>query len=169
MRKISKNLPKEKPIIYFGMGSSGRPQIMKKVIEGFKGQTFNVIAPVKNKIEDLNVCIPENVIVTDWVPALEVSKMADLSVIHGGIGTVMTAALVSKPAVGVGMMYEQEYNIECLTRKGFAKRISRSHLSSKILNNAIKTILGSGIKIRDLSLRAQYSPWAGRAKQSITK
>ncbi len=43
--------------------------------------------------------IPSNVLVTDWLPALQVNKMADLAVIHGGVGTVMTAALAGKPVV----------------------------------------------------------------------
>ena len=103
-----KHLPENKPIVYFAMGSFGRPRVMKKIIEGFKEQPFTVIAPVREKIENLNVKVPGNVIVTGWLPALEVSKKADLSVIHGGIGTVMTAALAGKPVVGVGMMYEQE-------------------------------------------------------------
>ena len=136
-----KNIPKDNPVAYFAMGSSGRPKVIKKIIEGFKDQPFTVIAPVKKMIEGLNVDIPENVFVTGWVPALEVSKMADISIIHGGIGTVMTAALAGKPVVGVGMMYEQEYNIECLVRKGFAKRISRNLLTSRLLNNTIISLL----------------------------
>ena len=136
-----KKFTKDKPVVYFAMGSSGRLKVIKKILEGFKGQPFSVIAPLKAKICGLNIDIPENVTVTDWVDALEVSKMADLSVIHGGIGTVMTAALAGKPVVGIGMMYEQEYNIECLVRKGFAKRISRNNLSCRLLNDTIKSLL----------------------------
>lgn len=136
-----KNLSKDKPVVYFAMGSSGRTQVIKKILEGFKGQPFNVIAPVKKKLEGLNIDIPENVLVTGWLPALKASKMADLSVIHGGVGTVMTAALAGRPVVGIGMMYEQEYNIECLVRKGFAMRISRNLLTSEVLNSTIKSLL----------------------------
>jgi len=48
--------------------------------------------------------------------------MADLSVIHGGIGTVMTACLSGTPVVGVGMQPEQEVNLECLVRKGIVEQ-----------------------------------------------
>lgn len=57
-----------------------------------------------------------NVLVTDWLPALQVNKLADLSVIHGGIGTAMTAAFAGKPVVGVGIQPEQDANIACLVR-----------------------------------------------------
>ena len=132
---------KGKPVIYFAMGSSGRPSLIKNILEGFDGQPFNVVSPMKKKVQDLNVKMPSNVLLTDWLPALEVSRLADVSVIHGGIGTVMTAALAGKPVVGVGMMYEQEYNIECLVRKGFAKRIRRTQISADTLNGAIKAML----------------------------
>ena len=136
-----KNIPNDKPTIYFAMGSSGRFKIIKNIIEGFKDQPFRVIAPIKKKIDGKRIKVPENVIITNWLPALEISKNVNLSVIHGGIGTVMTAALAGKPVIGIGMMYEQEYNIECLVRKGFAKRISRNRLTPKLLNQTILNLL----------------------------
>ncbi len=69
--------------------------------------------------------VPPNVIVTDCLPAHQVNPMADLSLIHGGIGTVMTAALAGIPVVGVGMQPEQVANLTCLVRKGFAIRVSK--------------------------------------------
>ena len=67
--------------------------------------------------------------------------MADLSVIHGGIGTVMTAALAGKPVVGVGMQPEQEYNLDCLVRKGFAIRIRKPRVSPKSIKETIDRLL----------------------------
>lgn len=132
---------KKRPLVYFSMGSSGRPALIKAILEGFKEQPFSVVSPMKSMIKDLDVRVPSNVILTDWLPALEVSRLADISVIHGGIGTVMTAALAGKPVVGIGMMYEQEYNIDCLVRKGFAKRIRRTQLSADKVNAAIRALL----------------------------
>ncbi len=142
--EVIAQIPKDKPLVYFAMGSSGRPKVIKEIIEGFRGQPFYVIAPVQSKIQGLAVNIPENVFVVGWIPALEISKQADLSVIHGGVGTVMTAALSGKPVVGVGMMYEQEYNLECLVRKGIAVRLQRKSLSPALLNTAILRLLQDG-------------------------
>lgn len=88
-----------------------------------------------------NVRIPSNVLVTDWVPAVQVNKMADLTVIHGGIGTVMTAALAGKPVVGVGMQMEQVANLACLERLGFAIRVRKSHNPSRKVQEAISKLL----------------------------
>ncbi len=129
------NIERDKPLIYFAMGSSGTPRIVKTIIESFEGKPYRVIAPVKSLIENVpDINIPSNVIVTDWLSALKVNKLADISVIHGGIGTVFTAAYAGKPVVGVGMQPEQVANISCLVRKGFAIRIPKSKkLAGRIL------------------------------------
>lgn len=132
-----------KPLVYFAMGSSGRPSVIKAIVEGFRDQPFNVISPMQRKTEGLKINVPPNVLLTDWLPALEVNRLADIAVIHGGIGTVMTAALAGKPVVGVGMMYEQEYNLDCLVRKGFAKRIRRTAINPDKINQAITMLLNN--------------------------
>ena len=120
-------MPRDKPLMYFAMGSSGTPEIVARITESFEGKPYRVIAPVKFQLEQLpGTHVPSNVLITDWVPALEVNKMADLAVIHGGIGTVMTAALAGKPVVGVGMQMEQVANLACLERLGFAIRVPKS-------------------------------------------
>ncbi len=135
-------LPRDKPLIYFAMGSSGTPEIVAKITESFVGKPYRVIAPVKTHLDKVpNVKIPPNVLVTDWLPAQEVNKLVDLSVIHGGIGTVMTAAYAGKPVVGVGMQPEQDANIAGLVRKGFAIRIPKSKDPSARVQKAIEQLL----------------------------
>jgi UDP:flavonoid glycosyltransferase YjiC (YdhE family) len=134
-----KNIPRDKPLIYFAMGSSGTPRIVAQIIESFRGKPYQVISPVKSLLETLPATdIPPNVLVTDWLPALEVNKMVDLSVIHGGIGTVMTAAYAGKPVIGVGMQPEQVANIACLVRKGFAIRVPKSKNLAEEVQKAIQ-------------------------------
>jgi UDP:flavonoid glycosyltransferase YjiC (YdhE family) len=135
------NMPKDKPIVYFAMGSSGQPKVIAKIVEGFEGKPYRVIAPVKRLLRNLDVKIPPNVILTDWLPAHKVNLMADISVIHGGIGTVMTACLAGTPVVGVSMQPEQEFNIDCLVRKGFALRIRKNSFTPEKLSNTIDKLL----------------------------
>lgn len=137
-----KNIPRDKPVIYFAMGSSGVPRIVAQIIESFRGKPYRVIAPVKAIIDSIpGIDIPANVIVTGWLPALQVNKLADISVIHGGIGTVMTAAYAGKPVVGLGMHPEQVANIACLARKGFAIRVPKSKDPSSKVQEAIRFLL----------------------------
>ena len=135
-------IPRDKPLIYLAMGSSGTPEIVAKIVESFEGKPYRVIAPVRFQLGRVpGVHVSANVLVTDWVPALEANKMADLAVIHGGIGTVMTAALAGKPVVGIGMQMEQVANLACLERLGFAIRVSKCKDPSRHVQAAIQTLL----------------------------
>jgi UDP:flavonoid glycosyltransferase YjiC (YdhE family) len=135
-------ISRDRPLIYFAMGSSGTPEIVAKIIGSFEGMPYRVIAPVKFQLKRAaGARIPKNVTVTDWLPALEVNEMADLAVIHGGVGTVMTAALAGKPVVGVGMQPEQVANLACLVRLGFAIRVRKSKDPSRQVQAAISKLL----------------------------
>ena len=89
----------------------------------------------------MNINVPENVIVTGFVPAHKVNPMADVSVIHGGQNTVMNACLSGTPIVGVGMHAEQQANLDACVRKGFAIRIIKKEASAKKILEAVDKIL----------------------------
>ena len=158
-----RNIPRDKPLIYFAMGSSGTREIVARIIESFEGRPYRVIAPVKFQLSQVpNVHIPSNVLVTDWVPAVQVNKMTDLSVIHGGIGTVMTAALAGKPVVGVGMQMEQVANLACLERLGFAIRVGKSRNPSRKVQEAIAELLNDeSAKCKAAAFAKVVAQWDG--------
>lgn len=161
--KAIQDIPRDKPLIYFAMGSSGTPEIVAKIVESFEGKPYRVIAPVKVHLDKVpGARIPPNVTVTDWLPAHEVNRLADLSVIHGGIGTVMTAAYAGKPVVGVGMQPEQDANIACLVRKGFAIRVPKSKDPSRRIQAAIERLLNDDDARRKARVFAEImTKWDG--------
>ena len=157
------DVPKGKPLIYFAMGSSGTPRIVAKIVESFEGKPYHVFAPVEFQLAKVQgVRVPTNVTVTDWLPALTVNKMADLAVIHGGIGTVMTAALAGKPVVGVGMQIEQVANLAALERLGFAIRVPKSRDPSARVQEAIQKLLhDESAKNKAAAFAKAISEWDG--------
>ena len=137
-----RDIAKDLPLVYFAMGSSGTYEVVSEILRSFAGQPYRVIAPVKFILDrGPPITVPHNVIVTDWLPAMEVNEMADVSVIHGGIGTVMTAAYAGKPIVGIGMQPEQVANIASLVRKGVAIRVPRSKKLGTQVQQAIRQVL----------------------------
>lgn len=88
--------------------------------------------------------------------------MADVAVIHGGIGTVMVAALAGKPVVGVGMQMEQVANLAALERLGFAIRVGKSHSPGAEVQRAIKAPLESdGAKLNAATFAKVTAKWQG--------
>jgi UDP:flavonoid glycosyltransferase YjiC (YdhE family) len=155
-------MPKDKPIVYFAMGSSGKPKIIAEIIQGFKDKPYRVIAPVKAHIENLDIKIPTNVVVTSFIPAHKVNPMADISVIHGGQNTVMQACLAGTPIVGVGMHPEQQANLDACVRKGFAIRLSKKKVTASAVLDAIDRLLSDDrAKEEIVRFRKQLEKWDG--------
>jgi UDP:flavonoid glycosyltransferase YjiC (YdhE family) len=134
-------MPKDKPMVYFAMGSSGKPGLIADIIEGFRDKPYRVIAPVESHIKNMNLEIPSNLIVTGFLPAHKVNPMADISVIHGGQNTVMNACLSGTPIVGVGMHPEQQANLDACVRKGFAIRLNKKRVTASAVLDAIDKLL----------------------------
>ena len=134
-------MPKDRTIVYFAMGSSGKPALIADIIEGFRSKSYRVIAPVESHIKDMKLEIPSNVVVTGFLPAHKVNPMADISVIHGGQNTVMNACLSGTPIVGVGMHPEQQANLDACVRKGFAIRLNKKRVTASAVLDAIDKLM----------------------------
>ena len=157
-------MPKDKPVIYFAMGSSGKPKLIEEIISGFKDKPYHVIAPVKPNIKDTTLEIPSNVVVTGFLPAHRVNPMADISVIHGGQNTVMNACLSGTPIVGVGMHPEQQANLDACVRKGFAIRLNKKRVTATAVLEAIDKLLNDH-KAKEAveKFRTELLKWNGPA------
>jgi len=155
-------MPKDKPIIYFAMGSSGKPGLIADIIEGFRDKPYRVIAPVESHIKDMNIEISSNVIVTGFLPAHKVNPMADISVIHGGQNTVMNACMSGTPIVGVGMHPEQQANLDACVRKGFAIRLSKKRVTASAVLDAIEKLLHDAIAKEEVKkFQNELAKWDG--------
>jgi len=156
------SLPRDRPVVYFAMGSSGKPKLIADLLEAFGSRPWRVIAPVRPHVERMNLDVPNNVIVTDFLPAHRVNPMADVSVIHGGQNTVMNACLAGTPIVGIGMHPEQQANLDACARKGFAIRLSKRKTTSEAVLQAVDTILGDErAKAAVETFRDQLEAWDG--------
>ena len=156
------SLPQDKPIVYFAMGSSGKPTLIAEILRGFRGKPYRVIAPVESHIRHIDVDIPDNVIVTGFLPAHKVNPMADISVIHGGQNTVMNACLSGTPIVGVGMHPEQQANLDACVRKGFAIRLNKKRATASDVLAAIDRLLhDETAKTAVEAFQKQLEEWDG--------
>ena len=156
------SMPRDKPIVYFAMGSSGKPALVAEILAGFRDKPYCVIAPVRSHIEHMTVDIPQNVVVTGFLPAHKVNPMADISVIHGGQNTVMNACLSGTPIVGIGMHPEQQANLDACVRKGFAIRLSKKRATaSDVLAAVDKLLRDKKAKTAVETFRGQLAEWNG--------
>lgn len=130
------------PTVYFAMGSSANRDVLELALSAFEGMAVRVVAPISAHLR-LSTAIPDNVLVTDWLPALDVNRLVDCAVIHGGAGTVQTAIHAGIPFVGIGMQPEQSINIESVVRWGAAIRLPRRRLTPTKVRSAVMELLSN--------------------------
>ena len=160
-------MPRDKPILYFAMGSSGKPALVGDIMAGLKDRPYRVIAPVKALVENTNIEVPSNVVLTGLLPAHKVNPLADVSVIHGGQNTVMNACLSGTPIVGVGMHPEQQANLDACVRKGFAIRLNKKRVTASAVLDAVDKLLNDDdAKSKVMEFRSVLQQWDGPANSA---
>ncbi|MCK4828739.1 hypothetical protein KA005_74095 [bacterium] len=165
LSKRIKKIPRNRPLIYFAMGSSGDKEIMLDAIRGFGDTPYNVIVAITNIVsdEDLRkISVPPNVIVEKVVPAELVNEMADIAVIHGGQGTVYTTSYTGTPFVGIPMHLEQLNNLTIFERQGCGIILKKVGLKFAHIQIAIKKILENDYyKDNAVRVRTLVRKWDG--------
>jgi uncharacterized protein YjgD (DUF1641 family) len=137
---------KKWPLVYFSMGSSGRPPFIKKCLEILSGHEIVVISPMKKILEKdkrtRDYRPAENIFLCGWLPADKVNKMCDVALIHGGQGTVNMAIISRTPfcAIGNGNS-EQEFNVEASVHHGFARLYRRQTVKPEQLIGGLMELL----------------------------
>ncbi|MFW6148720.1 MAG: glycosyltransferase [Atribacterota bacterium] len=141
--EIEKHLKKPGKSILLTMGSSFvMKTIFLKILKILNQTDYNVIATYTNILnEDEHPKLNDNILLKKFISfTTELNKKVDLAIIHGGRGTVYTAAYLGKPAIGIPLNGEQQYNLDNLVRHGTAIRLSKTFFTEEKLLNAIKNI-----------------------------
>ncbi|RDL38948.1 UDP-glucuronosyl [Venustampulla echinocandica] len=159
-----------RPAILLTMASSGTSELLFEAIRGVVPSRGDVPSnsPASTKVDDWNVVIlaspaicrleearaiagdDPRVLVTDrFIPAPTANALADVVVSHGGQGTVQTAMAAGTPIVGVGVMMEQQINLDHVMDAGAGIRIQRHAWRSSIIRQAVRSVLADpSYKIR---------------------
>ena len=149
---------------FITMGSTGANEY---VIEAVKAVSecgipaLVALVPVRCSIKDIQAAIgavPRHVFLTEkFVPADIIAAQVDVVIGHGGQGTVQTALASATPIVGVGMQWEQQFNLDSAARQGAAIRIDKRKWNSNSIQEAVKEVLA----------RKSYSQSAKRMQKEM--
>ncbi len=142
---VKMHLKRQGRSILFTFGSIGVKKIFFKVLNALNKTNHNVIVPYttvikENEIPNLN----ENILLKKFIPSInKINEMVDLAIIHGGRGTIYTAAFSGKPIIGIPMHAEQQWNLNNLVKHGVGVMLSRKNFSESNLFTAINKIFSN--------------------------
>jgi UDP:flavonoid glycosyltransferase YjiC (YdhE family) len=141
-QEITNHLKGGQKTILFTMGSSGDKNLFLQILHELNKTSYRVVAVYTNILkEDELPVLHEHILLKKYVPSLvRVHTITDLSIIHGGQGTVYTAAYSGKPIIGYPMQFEQHLNLEKMVGHGAGLMLSMRYFSGEKLVKSIEHI-----------------------------
>ena len=141
MKRYKEKVGRKK--IFVTMGSSGETQIMLKILDSLTKVEADIFVATTSIIDLSKKEYPDNFYFADKYPHKRIAEWVDLSIIHGGQGTVYTTLVAGKPFIGIPMFSEQQYNIENAVRFGSGEYISVKELFDGALEETIYKIFNN--------------------------
>ena len=142
--------PRDRPLIYVGMGSSGSADILVQVLQQLSAAPVDVLVGGGVQLSDTSM-LGNNIHFAGTVPAHLLAGHIDASMTHGGEGTVQTACLAGVPFAGIAMQAEQSWNIEECVRYGNALRFTKND----VRRGNVRDILDRLLSDEDMRARAR--------------
>lgn len=106
----------------------------------------------------LNLNVPSNVILKEWVPqpAILADERLSLFVTHGGLGSTLEVAYSGKPSIIIPVFGDQLFNAKMLSRHGGARAYNKYDLEhSELLVEAIRDVIFSETYLSNAQRLAQ--------------
>ncbi|WP_127473296.1 glycosyltransferase [Microbacterium sulfonylureivorans] len=128
------------PLVYLGLGSSASRALALDAARALGSLPVNVVAPIRHYLQPGD-SVPDNVHVTDLLPAHKLGGLVDAAILHGGQGTVQTACATGVPFVGMGLQPEQTWHVRACERRGNAIAVSPKHVSKPEFVDAVQRAL----------------------------
>ena len=161
--------PRDRPLVYVGMGSSGSADILAQVLRQLSVAPVDVLVGGGVQLSDTRL-LGDNIHFAGTVPAHLLAGHIDASITHGGEGTVQTACLAGVPFAGIAMQAEQSWNIEECVRYGNALRFTKNDVRRGNMGDILDRLLsdeGTRAKARQLGEAMRTMDGAALAVEKI--
>ena len=159
--------PRDRPLVYVGMGSSGSADILAQVLRQLSAAPVDVLVGGGVQLSDTRL-LGNNIYFAGTVPAHLLAGHIDASITHGGEGTVQTACLAGVPFAGIAMQAEQSWNIEECVRYGNALRFTKNDVRRGNVRDILDRLLSDeGMRARARQLGEAMRTMDGAALEKI--
>lgn len=132
------------PVVYISLGTviKGAVSFFQNCCEAFRGENVDVIISVGKRFDVGKLKkVPSNIHVYNSVPQLEVLKMADVFVTHGGMNSVSEALIYGVPMVVIPFVSDQPVNAQCIEKLGVGKRLEYSFANNNTIKEAVCSVM----------------------------
>lgn len=132
-------LPRDRPLIYASLGSSGDPAVLAKVLEALADLPVTVVATRAGR--DLPGTQPPNARLLDYAPGEALCQRAELVISNGGSMGVYQALTAGKPVLGIAAHMDQQLSMHHVEKAGVGLRLRTDRLDAAGVREAIQRLL----------------------------
>lgn len=137
---------KNRKRIYISLGTLSNQHIefYRTCLTAFTNQPYQVILSIGNKINisDLGN-LPDNFIVRNYVPQLEILKASDIFISHGGLNSVSEALTYGVPVIAIPISNDQPAVAMQVAQLGAGLSLSIDEVSAEILLTSVDQIFSN--------------------------
>ncbi|HEX2926173.1 MAG TPA: nucleotide disphospho-sugar-binding domain-containing protein, partial [Ruminiclostridium sp.] len=135
--------------LFCTMGSSAKKEFLMEAVKAITvlpADLYHAVILVPKAvcpIEEIRPLVTQNpnILITDrFVPAKLVNEKADVTICHGGQGTIQTALSCGCPVVGFAMQPEQQINLDHVVQSGAGLRIPATRWKKHNILAAVRKV-----------------------------
>jgi MGT family glycosyltransferase len=133
-----------KKVIYISLGTINNnfSGFYHMCMDAFGGEDVKVVLSAGKKIDvSTFVDIPDNFIVRNYIPQLEVLKRADVFISHGGLNSVSEALYYNVPVICIPISNDQPMVTKQLVSLGAGIGLKMDEITSDILKESVHKLL----------------------------
>ena len=134
----------DQTLIYIAVGTvyKANVQFFRDCLEAFAGPDYSVIMSIGKAIDPDSLGeIPENFMVAQYVPQLQILQAADVFITHGGMNSINEAVTFGVPMIVVPNTIEQSVNAARIEQLQCGLYLDQAGLTVERLRTAVARIL----------------------------
>ena len=133
----------EQPLLYISLGSifTNQPEFYQQCFAAFADQDWQVVLSI-GKRTDLAALgpIPENFLLSPYVPQLEILLRTQLFVTHAGTNSVMESMYFGVPMVLIPQQPEQQLHAQRVVDMGLGVMLEKETVNATTLRDAVERV-----------------------------
>ncbi len=132
-------LPKDRPVVYVSLGSTGQPRLMGAIFNVLAELKVTVIAATSGRTAAMRV--PHNAFVADFIPGAEAARLSRLVICNGGAMSGPQALSAGVPYLGLISNMDQMLFSKTVRRAGACELLREGEVNEETLRPVIRKML----------------------------
>jgi UDP:flavonoid glycosyltransferase YjiC (YdhE family) len=133
--------PKDKPVLYVCLGSTGDVGILENIIKSLTKLNVTVLLATAERIERKQW--PKNFFVAPYLPGIEACRVADLVLFNGGSGSLYQSLSCGTPVLAFPSNMDQFLCSSLVETKGAGKLLTANEATINNINANVEHILSN--------------------------